>query len=616
MLRSMMAGLVMIFAVASNAGAAEIINSYGMSTFGDLKYGPDFKQFDTVNPSAPKGGTLRLGDMGGFADFNMFNAAPNDASGLGYLYDTLMVSSTDEVSSQYCLLCTRVEYATDNSWMVFTLRGDARWHDGKPVTAADVVFTFTTLLSEKAHPQYSQYLGAINTVTDEGNGKVKFTFKPHTNREILLAVGGISILPAHYWKGRDFAATTLDPPLGSGPYRLAAFEPNRYVEYERVDTYWAKDHPTRKGSFNFDRIRIDYYRDEGVMLEAFKGGQFDFRNENVSKNWATAYDIPAVHSGDIVLQEFPHQMVAAVQGFAMNLRRPMFQDWRVRRALVLAYDFDWANANNFYGIYTRTESYFQNSPMWAKDDPTEAEVDVLRNLRNRWPDDVPEQALEKAFTTPKSDRSGQIRPQLLEAQQLLADAGYEVRDFQLVNKATGEPLTFEIVLASPAFERVVLPYIRNLKRLNITATVRTIDSAQYQERMKSFDYDMVVGMWSQSMTPGQEQALYWGSASADIQGSRNLLGIKNHAVDWLIAKLSAAKSRAELTFYTKLLDRVLQWNHYIVPHWHSRGNRIARWNKFGIPDATLPLAGFDLDSWWVDPAKQAKLPRRVGGTRD
>ena len=600
------AALVSLLAAPSTASEATGISSHGLAMHGSLKYKPGFKHFEYVNPGAPKGGTVRLGAIGGYDTFNTFIVKGRKAAGLGRIYDSLMESSDDEPFSMYGVLAEKVEVPKNRSWVTFTLRGDAKWHDGKPITADDLIWTFNFLL-EKGHPYYRYYYGSVAKAEKVGPLSVKFVFKPGENRELPLILGQLQVYPKHYWQTRDPTKTTLEPPLGSGPYRITSHEANRSITYERVADYWGRNLSVNRGRHNYDKLIYEYFRDGTVALEAFKAGRFDYRHENSSKAWATAYDTPAVKKGQLIKRAFKHERTQGMQGFVFNLRRPVFQDARVREALSYGFDFEWSNKTLFYGQYKRSESYFANSELAAPALPTAAEVAILEPYRAR----LPKALFTTAFTAPKTDGSGNNRPNLRKARKLLAAAGwrFDRKQRKLMHAKTGRALEFEVLLVSPLFERVVLPFKKNLERLGITITVRTVDSAQYQKRVQSFDFDMMVATWGQSSSPGNEQRLFWSSSAADREGSRNLAGLKNKDVDELVEKLIAAPSRESLVNHTRALDRVLLWQHLVIPHWHTGTDRTAYWNKFGMPKI-LPKNGVDFSTWWIDKAKAAALKKR------
>src|SRR6266478_4153310 len=478
------AGLVFFLLVATAAQAAA---THGMSLYGDLKYGPDFKNFDYVNPSAPSGGTKRYAAIGTFDTLNPFVIKGIPAAGIGGTFDTLTARSEDEPSSEYGLVAEKIELAPDKLSVLYTLRKEARFHDGTPMTPEDVIWTFETLRTKGA-PSYRSYYGDVTKVEKDGERGVRFLFKSAENRELPQILGQMPVLSKAYWSGRDFEKTTLDPPLGSGPYKIESVDPGRSITYRRVADYWAADLPVMKGRYNVDVIRYDYYRDATIALEAFKAGQFDVKLENSSKDWASGYDSPALRAGLIKKEEIPNGLPSGMQGFAYNLRRPLFQDPRLREALAYAFDFEWSNKNLFYGAYKRTRSYFDNSELAATGVPQGEELQILEPYRGKIPDEV----FTKEYDPPKYDGSGNIRDGLREALKLLKKAGWSFKNEKLVNDKSGQPFEFEILLNDPQMERIVLPFAKNLERMGITARVRTVDVAQYEKRMETFDYDMAV----------------------------------------------------------------------------------------------------------------------------
>jgi microcin C transport system substrate-binding protein len=583
--------------------AQEVAPAHGVAMHGDLKYGPDFQHFDYVNPNAPKGGTVTFSAVGSFDSFNPYIIKGDPAVGITLLYESLTTQSLDEPFSEYGLLAGSIEMPEDRSWVAFTLRPEARWHDGKPVTVEDVIWSLETL-REKGAPFYRYYYKNVKSVEATGERRVKFTFDQTVNRELPLIIGQLPILPKHYFAGREFDRTTLEPPLGSGPYRIKSFEPGRTVVYERVADYWGADLPVSRGSNNFDEVRYEYYRDANVAMEAFKAGAYDLRLENASKFWATAYTGPMFDAGWIVKEEIPNQLGTGMQGFAFILRRPLFQDPKVRQALAYAFDFEWTNRTIMYGQYARTQSYFSNTELGAQGLPSAAELALLESFR----DQLPEEVFTQVYHAPSAEGEGGIRQNLRTALRLLGEAGWQVEGGKLVN-AQGQPFRFEILLNGPSFERHTLPFVKNLERLGIAATVRTVDPAQYQNRMNEFDFDMTVEAFGQSLSPGNEQRDYWGSEAAGTPGSRNTIGITNPAVDHLIDKIIQAPTREDLVTATRALDRVLLWGHYVIPHWHTRTFRVAYWDKFDRPNTTPPY-GLPLFSWWVDPVKVAAVEQR------
>lgn len=594
--------------MAAAVQAQEIKKGHGIAMHGDLKYPAGFRSFGYVNPAAPKGGEVRLGALGSYDSFNGFIVKGQPAIALGLIYDSLMVSSQDEPFSEYCLLCESVDVPADRSWVSFTLRADARWHDGKPITAEDVIWTFDTL-REKGDPFYRYYYASVSSVKKTGDRTVKFSFKGGENREMPLIMGQLSVLPKHYWEGKDFEATTLEAPLGSGPYKIESFEPGRSITYARVPDYWGAELPVNAGINNFERVRYDYYRDETVAIEAFKSGATDYRDENSSRHWATSYNIPAVRDGRLKMERIEHKRSAGMQGFVFNLRRDIFKDVQVREALAYAFDFEWSNKTLFYGQYTRTSSFFQNSELAATGVPQGKEREILSKFSRSLPKDI----FARPYLPPATDGSGNNRKQLQQALTMLQKAGWDIdKDSRQLVTKDGKPMVFEVLLVSPLFERVVLPFKKNLARLGVEVSVRTVDSAQYQERLTGFDFDMIITTWGQSMSPGNEQRNYWGSEAARRQGSRNLSGIQDPVLDELIEMVVSAPNRQELVQRTRALDRVLQWRHIVIPHWHIPYDRVLYWDKFSRP-AVTPDQGASLFTWWVDPVKEQSLNARGRG---
>ena len=598
-------GLALSLAAATALAAA---GNYGLSLFGELKYGADFKHFDYANPDAPKGGTMKFSAIGTYDTLNPYVIKGVPAAGIGRIFDPLMSQSLDEPGSEYGLVAESAEVAPDKLSVRYTLRKEARFHDGTPITPDDVVWTFDTL-REKGQPAYRSYYGDVTKVTPEGERGVRFTFKSADNRELPVILGEMPVLSKKYWASRDFAKTTLDPPLGSGAYKVAAVDPGRSITYQRVADYWAADLPVNKGRNNVDTIRYDYYRDGTIALEAFKAGQYDIRQENSAKNWAIGYDSPALRDGLIKKEAIPNQLPNGMQGFGYNLRRPLFQDARVRQALAYAFDFEWSNQNLFYGAYTRTRSYFDNSELAATGTPQGEELKILEPFRGKVPDDV----FTKEYDPPKYDDKFTIRDGLREAIKLLKEAGWSYKNEKLVNDKTGQPFEFELLLVQPEFERIVLPFVKNLERFGVTARVRTIDTAQYEKRMETFDYDMAVVGFGASLSPGNEQRQYWGSQAADEPGGNNLLGVKSPVVDKLIEELIAAQSRASLVEHTRALDRVLQYGYYVIPNYHLSAFRVAYWGKFRRPQVA-PKYGVGFDTWWVDQGAEKSIEAKKGET--
>ncbi|MBC3437710.1 ABC transporter substrate-binding protein [Pseudomonas sp. BW16M2] len=568
---------------------------HALTLYGEApKYPATFKHFEYVNPDAPKGGTFRQSSFGGFDSLNPFINKGVPADNVGSIYDTLMRQSLDEPFTEYGLVAGKIEKAPDNSWVRFYLRPEARFHDGQPMRAEDVVFTFNALIKDGA-PLYRQYYADVAEVVAEDPLKVLFKFKHSNNRELPLILGQLPVLPKHWYANRDFNRGNLEIPLGSGPYKVADVKAGRSIRYERVKDYWAKDLPINRGFYNFDVMTFDSYRDNTVALEALKAGQFDYALEVSAKNWATAYDVPAVRDGRLIKEEIPNGNPVGMQGFIFNLRKPMFQDIRVRHAISLLLDFEWTNKQLFNGAYTRTGSYFENSEMAASGLPSPAELKILEPLRGKVPDEV----FNGAFRNPVTDGSGMIRDQQRQAYKLLQDAGWKIVDDKMVDK-DGKPLSIEFLLTQTQFERVLLPFKRNLADLGINLEIRRVDVSQYITRLRSRDYDMIVGGFAQSNSPGNEQREYWNSAAADNPGSRNFIGLRDPAIDQLVEELINADSRQSLVDHCRALDRVLLWGYYVIPNWHIKTSRVAYWNHIGHP-AVSPKYDIGIDTWWIKP---------------
>ena len=584
---------------------------HGLSLFGDVKYPADFKRFDYVNPDAPKGGAIRMLAIGTYDNFNLVidGLKGQLAADVGVIYNRLMLMTSDEVATQYGLLADAAHYPDDFSSVTYRLRPEAKWHDGRPITADDVIFSFNAFKTNS--PFIGVYYRHVTKAEKTGEREVTFTFDGPGNRELPQIIGELNVLPKHWWEGkdkngkpRDITATMLEPPLGSGPYRIKEFEPGRSITYERVKDYWGNSLPVNVGTNNFDEIRFVYFRDTTVALEAFKADQLDWRSESSAKDWALSYDFPAVKVKRVLKEEFLVRNNGIMQAFAFNIRRDKFKDARLRRAFNFALDFEEMNKQLFFGQYKRITSYFDRTELAASGLPQGAELQLLETLRDKVPPEV--------FTTPYSNPLGgspeAVRNNLREGLKLLRDAGYEVRDQKLVNTKTGEPLTVELLASQPVYERINLFYKPGLERMGIGVSIRTIDAAQYENRvMRDRDYDIIIQSWPESLSPGNEQRDYWGSASADQTGSGNFIGIKNPAVDALIDRVIYAKSRDELVAATKALDRVLLWNHYVVPQWTYPYQRTARWDRFSHPDKMPDYASSAFPTiWWWDADKAAK----------
>ena len=584
------AGSALLLSLSSLSLAA---GQHALTLYGEpAKYPASFKHFDFVNPDAPKGGELRQSGFGGFDSLNPFINKGVAADDIGLIYDTLTRHSLDEPFTEYGLLAEKIEVAPDHSWVRFYLRPQARFHDGQAVTAADVVFTFDALMKDGA-PQYKAYYADVAKATAEDAQRVRFDFKRSNNRELPLILGQLPVLPKHWWSNREFNKGNLEIPLGSGPYKVADVAAGRSIRYERVKDYWGNDLAVNRGFYNFDSILIDYYRDTTVALEALKAGQFDYWLEVSAKNWASAYDVPAVKDGRLHKEEITNHNPTGMQGFVFNIRRPLFQDPRVREALGLLFDFEWTNKQLFNGAYTRTHSYFENSELAASGLPGSDELKILEPLRAK----LDPKVFNSVFEVPRSDASGIIREQQRRAYQLLQEAGWKIVDDKMVD-ADGKPVSLEFLLAQTDFERVLLPYKRNLADLGIELVIRRVDVSQYINRLRSRDFDMIVGGFGQSSSPGNEQREYWHSASADNPGSRNFIGLKDPAVDSLVEGLINADSRHNLVAHTRALDRVLLAGHYVIPNWHIKTWRVAYWDRLQHPQVT-PLYDVGLMTWWA-----------------
>jgi microcin C transport system substrate-binding protein len=599
---------------AAQQSQAERAWRHGVSLFGELKYPVDFKHFDYVNPDAPKGGSVRMIGLGTFDNFNEVVAGLKGSLAVfaGVVSDTLMVSVLDEVETSYGLLAEAVSYPADFASATFRLRAGARHHDGKPVTVEDVIFSMEAF--KKYSPGHAAYYRHVTKIEQTGEREVAFILDAPGNREMPMIIGQLNVLAKHWWEGtdpsgkkRDVGATTLEPPLGNGAYRVKDFVGGRTVVYERVKDYWAKDLGVSIGRDNFDELRFEYFRDGTVALEAFKADQIDWRTENIAKNWATAYDFPAVRDKRVLLEEFPLRSRGIMQALAFNTRREKFKDPRLRLAFNYAYDFEEMNKQIFFGQYKRITSYFEGTELACSGLPAGQELDILEKVRDK----IPPEVFTKPYTNPVGGSRENIRSNLREAVGLLKEAGYEVRNQKLVDARTGEPLSIEMLSEDPSVERVILFYKPSLERLGITVNVRTVDPTQYENRLRNWDFDIIVAVWPESLSPGNEQRDYWGSQAADTLGSRNYIGIKNPAVDALIGRVIFAKDRAELVAATRALDRVLLWNHYVVPQYSTDQTRTARWDRFGHPSVLPKYAESGFPTvWWWDAEKAARIGTR------
>jgi microcin C transport system substrate-binding protein len=593
------------FADELDEGSIEVLH-HAITLYKDLPlYGPNFQHFSFVNPDAPKGGTVVLSASGTFDTLNPYVIQGTPAAGLSLLYTRLAENSPDEAGVSYAALAESIDVESENRSVTFRLQPQACWHDNVPITADDVVWSFQTLVNHGS-PFYRAYYAEVAGVDILSIRTVRFRFARPGNTELSLIVGELPVLPRHYWEGRSFNSTTLDPPIGSGSYRIESLDPGRSITYQLVQDWWGRNLPVYRGRFNFDRIRFEYYRDSTVMFEAFLGHQFDFRLENVARNWATGYGVSPVIEHQILREELPDNSPAGIQGFVFNTRRFLFSDPRVRKAISYLFDFEWINANLFYNFYIRSNSYFSNSDLASSGLPTTEELALLEPLRSQIPDDV----FVRAYQAPVTDGSGNIRINLRAAFALLRDSGWELYQGRLVN-AAGEPFRFEILIESDTMDRVVQPFIRNLQRVGIVPTVQLVDAPQYINRVENFDFDMIVGTFPESPSPGNEQRGFWGS-TAKSPGSHNLAGINSTAVDNLINLVVTAPNRRTLITRVHALDRVLLWGYYIIPHWHTNRYRIAYWNRFAHPNRQPRYTlGFP-DTWWVDPTLDEQLAASRG----
>lgn len=588
----------------SNANAQEI--SHGISIFGDLKYPKNFTHFNYTNPDAPKGGDVKIASVGTFDSLNPFIIKGVAASGITLTFQKLMESSADEASSEYGLIAESVSIADDGSSATFNLRKNAKWHDGTSITAEDVKFSFDTITT-KGHPQYKAYYSGVRSADLLSKHTVRFNFKENNNKELPLIVGQLPIISKNYYDKVEFDKTTLTAPMGSGPYRVSSLDAGRSITFERVKDHWAKDLNVYKGRYNFDKITVDYYRDSSIAVEALKAGEYDYRRENISKTWANAYNLPHLTDGRMIKELLPDGSPTGMQSFIFNTRKSDFSNPKIREAISYAYDFEWSNDNLFYGAYSRNNSFFGNSEMAATGLPSNKELELLLPFKNQ----LPAKVFTETYTPPSTSKTQTIRDNLLIARDILRSEGWFLRNMKLINPETNEPVKIEFMIVSPVFERVIAPFVVNLKKLGIDANIRLVDPSQYIKRREEFDFDIMVHWFTQSSSPGNEQTNFWHSSTADTKGSLNLVGIKNPAADFMVEKITSAKNRNELITACRALDRILQWNFYVIPQWYSRTHRVIYWNKFGRPKNTAPYSlGFE-DSWWIDKEKERILNNRL-----
>lgn len=599
----LLAAAVMATTISAPAIAAP---QHGLSAFGDLKYAADFKHFDYVDPKAPKGGrivTIGTSGLNTFDSLNGFILKGDAAQRLDLLFDTLMVRAYDEPDAVYGLVASSADVAADRMSVIFVMRPEAKFSDGSPVTSADVVKSFE-LLKESGHPSFRIALRNVEKPEPLSPHEVRYSFTGDNVRDLPMLVAGLPILSAAYYAKNDFTKTSLEAPLGSGPYLIKALKQGNFISYGRREGYWAKDLPVNLGRYNFDEIKLLYFRDRSTALEAVKAGELDLREDFTSKHWATEYNLDAVKEGRLIKSTLPDETTSGAQGFFLNMRRDKFADPRTREALGLAFDFEWSNTNLFFGLYRRTTSFFENSVLKATGKPDAKEMALMTPLKN----ELPTAAFGPAVIPPISDGSGQDRKLLRKANQLLTAAGWKRQGRKLIN-AKGEPLAVEFLIFSPTMERIISPYVRNLKLLGVDANIRQVEAAQFQERLKNFDFDITVRRSTMSETPGVELEAIFSSRNADMRGSLNLSGLKSSGVDKLVDKVIQAPDRNKLTTAVRALDRALRAQYLWVPHWYKGAHNIAHWNIFGQPAIKPRFTRGILDTWWIDADKAASIRR-------
>lgn len=569
---------------------------HGLAMHGELKYAEDFGHFEYTNPQAPKGGTLKLGVVGdNFDSFNPYIIKGVAASGVTYLYQSLTEHALDEAFSEYGLIAEKIHMPEDRSSVTFYLNPKAKFSDGSPILAEDVEFSFNTLTKhDQAQPFYNAYYADVESIKLHDERTIQFIFKNNQNKELPLILGQLPVLSKTYWSKNDFGKATLDTNIvGNGPYLIERVDPGRTIVLKRDEKYWAKDLPVNKGRYNFDRIVFEYYKDNTVALEAFKAGEYDFRVERTARNWANAYEGQKFTSGELIKEEIAHEQPAGMQAFVFNTRREVFKDERVRQALSYAFDFEWTNENLFYGQYKRTESYFENSELASEGLPTDAELEILKPFKGQ----IPEEVFTTKFQAPSTKEPGSIRKNLRTASNLLKEAGWLVENNKLIHSKTKKAFSFEFLIAQKDFERVIQPFTKNLEKLGIDVNIRLVDTTQYFNRFRDFDYDMIVATIGQSTSPGNEQREYWHSSKVNTPGSRNLAGISSPAIDQLIELVISAPDRSSLINRTRALDRVLLAGHYVIPNWFNPVERIAYSSKLAHPKVA-PKSGVSIDTWW------------------
>lgn len=590
------------------------------SLIGQSKYGDNFQHYDYVNPNAPKGGTLNSVLLGTYDSFNPYIVQGSPAAGLvgfggGLLYDTLMEQATDEGSTSHPLIADAFKYPADYSSATYRLDPRAKWHDGQPITVDDVIWSFQVLKANS--PQYSRYFENVTDAVAISDREVEFHFNQKGNRELPKIIGDLAVLPKHWWEGtdangkkRDVTKPTLEVPLGSAAYKIASFKPGSEIVWQRVPDYWAAKLPVKIGRENFDTRRYTYILDDNAAWLAFtKGGLEDINREYSSRKWATAYNFPAIQAGDVIKKDFQTQSPQPMQGFVLNQRRPLFQDRLVREALTVPFDFESMNRTLFFGFNTRTSSYFQGTEMASSGLPQGKELEILEKYRDK----LPPELFTQEFKLPVYDSPQAERKYLKQAVDLFTKAGWVIKGGKMVNAKTGVPFKFEILGWNDTDQVIASPYIANLRKIGVDASLRIIDQTQYINRVNHFDFDVVTGLFGQSDSPGNEQRDFWSSKAADTPGSRNLMGIKDPTVDALVDRIIFATDREDLVAATHALDRVLLWNFYVVPQYYRSAVWLAYWNKFGIPDKQPAYVGADIDSWWIDLDKEKALAAKYKG---
>jgi len=602
--RKLLAGTAALWvgtpAIIKAQTSSKVHVGHGFAMHGEPKYPEPPQNLDYVNVNAPKGGNVRFGTQGTYDSLHPFILKGVPAAGISQLWETLCWHARDEAFTVYGLIAETIEVPEDRSWAAFTLRPQAKWNDGTPITVEDVIWSLDTLKA-KGPPMYASYYADVLKAEKVGDRKVQFTFRNHENRELPLIISELPILPSKWWASRDFEKSSLEVALSSGAYKVDSFDVGRSITYRRVPDWWAKDLWMNRGRNNFETLRYEYYRDAEVTFEAFKAGDTDVRRENSGRNWMTRYDIPAVKDGRMKRDELPNEMPQPMQGFVFNLRRELFKDRRVREAIGLMYDFEWQNKNLSYGFFTRSRSFFGNSELEAKGLPSPEELKILEPLKGKIPDEV----FTQEYNPPKTDGSGNIREQARQAIALLKAAGWEIKDGKMTKD--GRKLAFEMLLNEAGFERMALPVKQNLDRIGVDMSVRTVDTSQYQRRTDDYDFDMVIDLWGQSISPGNEQREFWGSKAADKPGGKNSMGLKDPAVDQLIELVISAPDRESLIVRTRCLDRVLQWHQFVVPQFRSGKELVAYWNRFSRPEKTARYSPVAFDTWWLDDAKDRAL---------